>query len=535
MLRLHLFILIVFFAITQLPAGPHLREQGDATQLIVDGQPLLMLAGELGNSSASSIEYMQPIWPKLEAMNLNTLLAPVYWELLEPREGRFDFTHVDHLIHSAREHDLKLVLLWFGTWKNSMSCYAPLWVKQDQERFPRARTRDGEPQEIITPFSSAALEADARAFAALMRHIKEIDEQDQTVVMVQVENEIGMIPEARDHSELADQAFYKEVPNDLIEYLQKHRDSLQPELKQHWESQGYRTAGDWQTVFGSGVQTDELFMAWTFARYVDAVIEAGETAYSLPYYVNAALIRPGYQPGEYPSAGPLPHLLDVWRAAAPRIDFLAPDIYFKSFAHWVTRYDVSGNPLFIPEVGNDQSVTNAFYAMAEHNAMGYSPFSIESLPDPGDNRLTRAYEVLEQLTPLILKKQGTGELAGVLLDSVRQSRSIELGDYRFHIRHEYTWPYAARMPGDEIPRYGGMIIELAPDEFFIAGSGIVITFDSQTEGVRAGIGEMEEGEFKDGQWVRGRRMNGDQSHQGRHMHLSGQIYSIQRVKLYEYK
>ena len=186
---------------------PHLRKQGAATQLVVGGKPFLVLGGELGNSSSSSIDYMRPIWPKLVALNLNTVVIPVYWELIEPAEGRFDFSLVDGMIRQARQHKLRLVPLWFASWKNSMSCYAPAWVKTDQQRFPRAESKAGRGLEILSPFSKENVDADARAFAAFMRHLREVDDHDQTVIMVQVENEIGMIPESRDRSAIANKLF----------------------------------------------------------------------------------------------------------------------------------------------------------------------------------------------------------------------------------------------------------------------------------------------------------------------------------------
>jgi hypothetical protein len=514
---------------------PHLRKQGDATQLIVGGKPFLLLSGELGNSSASDLNYMRPIWPKLARMHLNSALVPIYWELLEPVEGQFAFTLVDSIIHSARQNSLKLVFLWFGAWKNSMSCYAPLWVKSDQKRFPRARTQSGEAVEIITPFSAEAVQADARAFAALMQHIRAVDAQEQTVVMVQVENEIGMIPEARDYCKEANNLFAGAVPVELTAYLRKNKKSLHPQLLRAWEQMGAPEKGNWEALFGKGLATDEFFMAWYFARYADQIAKAGKAEYALPMYVNAALIRPNYQPGQYPSAGPLPHLMDIWRAGAPQIDFLAPDIYFKNFVEWCIKFDVAGNPLFIPEAGNDQSPANAFYAFAQHDAMGYSPFSIESLPNPEDNPLSRAFEVLHQLSPLILANQGKGNLAGVLLDSTAQQATFEMGDYAFAIRHEYSWKYAQREEG-VMPRYGGLFIKLAADEFIIAGTGLIVEFAPRSgEGAKSGIGSVEEGAFVDGQWHPGLRLNGDQTHQGRHVNLPGRDYKIYKVKLYTYR
>jgi beta-galactosidase GanA len=519
----------------ELSALPHLKKQGTATQLIVHSTPFLLLAGELGNSSASDENAMAPVWAKLRAMHLNTVLMPVYWDLLEPEEGRFDFRLVDHLIASAREHELKIVVLWFGSWKNSMSCYAPSWVKTDQERFPRSRTHEGRAVEILTPFSDANRNADARAFAGLMRHLRAIDGDRHTVVMIQVENEIGMIPDARDYCTEAEGAFARQVPAEFLTYLHRNKDSLSDALRQTWGGTGMKSSGTWEEVFGKGPATDEIFMAWHFGRYVNAVAQAGKNEYALPMYVNAALARPNYKPGQYPSAGPLPHLMDVWRAAAPRIDFLAPDIYFTNFAEWLGRYDRPGNAVFVPEVDRRQSVANAFYAIGRHNAMGYSPFSIESVDNPQESQFTTGYEILHRLTPLILAHQGTGTMSGVLLDSATQSAEVTFGDYAFTMKHEYSWPYASRREG-ETPRYGGMIVMTAKAEFYIAGSGIVVTFrPSSRGGATAGIASVEEGTFVDGKWVAGRRLNGDETHQGRHVHLPGGTYGIQKIRLYTYQ
>jgi hypothetical protein len=514
---------------------PHLKKQGTATQLIVHDKPFLMLGGEMGNSSASDFKYMTPVWPKLKAMHLNTILMPIYWELIEPQEGKFDFTLVDELIASARKNDLKIVVLWFGSWKNSMSCYAPYWVKTNMKRFPRSRTKSGSAIEILTPFSDENRNTDMRAFANFMKHLRTVDRKQNTVVMIQVENEIGMITDARDYCSEAEDAFGREVPEELLAYLQKNKDSLTGELYQAWSSAGMKTSGTWENVFGKSLQTDEIFMAWYFAKYTNYVAEAGKKEYPLPMYVNAALIRPNYKPGQYPSAGPLPHLMDVWRAGAPQIDFLAPDIYFTNFAEWLGKYDRAGNAIFIPEVNRLQSVTNAFYAFAQHNAMGYNPFSIESSKNPEKNQFNLGYNILNQLTPVILEHQGKGTMNGFLLDSTAQTAEITLGGYTFTMEHEYTWPYAIRAEG-EIPRFGGMIIMIAEDEFYIAGSGVIVTFKSSLDdGSVAGIASMDEGTFVKGKWVAGRRMNGDQDHQGRHMHLPGGEYGIQKVKLYKYK
>ncbi len=251
-----------------------------------------MLGGELGNSSASDLEYLKPVWSRLVEMHLNALVVPVYWELVEPKEGVFDFTLVDSIITSARLHTMKLVFLWFGTWKNSMSCYVPLWIKSDQQRFPRARQKDGRAEEILTAFDKTNRTTDARAFATLMKHIRSIDEKEQTVVLVQVENEIGMIPDARDYSESANESFKAPVPAKLISYLKEHKDGLNPEMRTLWEKNGFKSNGNWEEIFGNGLSTDEVFMAWNYAEYANFVAEAGKREYPLPMYVNAALYAP---------------------------------------------------------------------------------------------------------------------------------------------------------------------------------------------------------------------------------------------------
>ena len=284
---------------------PHLRQMGHSVQLYVDNRPFLALGGELGNSTASDLDILENALARCQRMNLNAVMLPVCWDLIEPEEGKFDFSLVGGAIDRARHHRLHLVYLWFGTWKNSMSCYAPSWVKRDTARFERVKQSSGETMEIISPQSTAANEADARAFAALMRWTKDYDAEAQTVIMAQVENEIGMIPEPRDHSEKSESAYRSAVPGVLLSLAK--RGELGSEVGALWEKSGRKTAGTWSNVFGTSAQADEVFSAWQFATYVEKVAAAGKKEYALPMYANAALIRPGYLPGQYPSA----------RAAAP--------------------------------------------------------------------------------------------------------------------------------------------------------------------------------------------------------------------------
>jgi hypothetical protein len=524
-------------------AIPHLERRGNATQLMVDGKPFLVLAGELYNNSATSLEYMKPIWPRLADMHLNTVLAPVSWAMLEPAEGKFDYTLVDGLIRNARAHNLRLVFLWFGSWKNSWSSYAPDWVKRDFERFPRVRLRGGSGTERLSPFSEANLNADARAFAALLRRIKRVDGEVHTVIMVQVENEVGMIPDARDHCPAANAAYDGPVPPELMAFLEKHKDTLHPALRAKWQAAGFKTSGNWEAVFGPGPETEDLFMAWHYARYIGKVAAAGKAEYSLPMFANAALIRPGFAPGQYNSGGPLSHSMDVWKTGGPQLDFLAPDIYFD-FKKWCAEYDRPDNPLFIPEArGGAQGGAEAFYAIGRHSALGFSPFGIDWLarPDGGDKELARSYETLEELAPLILENQPKGRVAAVLLDEVTPPQKLELGGYTLNVYATRAWhngPTGPEYPEGHPPQTPyGIFIAAGPDEFYMAGDGLTIRLSPNSPGPPlAGLATVEEGRFVDGRWSPGRTLAGDDTDQGNSVSLRGaRSDGILRVALYRYR
>jgi Domain of unknown function (DUF5597)/Beta-galactosidase len=531
---------------SQAPALPHLEKRGSATQLIVDGNPFLVLGGELHNSSSSSVAYMEPVWARLSAMHLNTVLLPVAWETIEPEEGKFDFRCVDGLLEGARKSNLKLVVLWFGAWKNTYSTYAPAWVKTSTERFPRVQTSNGMGTERLSPLSAAVRNADARAFANLMRHLRETDGNAHTVLMVQVENEVGVIPESRDHSPVANASFTAAVPSTLTAYLEKHRPALDPEFRAAWEAAGGRTSGTWQGVFGDAPLTDDLFMAWQYATYIEHVAAAGKAEYPLPMYANAALIRPNYQPGQYNSGGPLPHSADVWRAAAPSLDFLSPDIYFNEFTEWASRYARPGNVLFIPEAqGGAAGAANALYAFGHLSAIGFSPFGVDEenntpldlvgITNPAEHldnsAIANLYNELSELAPLILKKQETGGITAALIEGEAQRSARQaIGDYTASL---------TRAGGTQGARVAAMFIQTGANEFLVVGSGVgQITFSTDKPGPPiVGIESIDEEFFENGAWVLRRRLNGDESSQGQALKLQpsdlaqGRIY---RVRLYRY-
>jgi len=548
-LILCLFITIASRAQTN-PSGPHLEKQGSATRLVVDGKPFLLIAGELHNSTAGGFEYMRPVWKKMANKNLNTVIATVSWELVEPEENKFDFRLVDSTIFGARKAGLKLVLIWFGSWKNGGSVYIPSWVKKDYTKYPRAKGENGKPLEIISTFSDAAAAADAKAFAVLMRHIKQVDAEQQTVIMMQVENEMGVLDNMgpngnarRDFSVAANTAYNNNVPASLMKYLSQHKNQLFPELNKAWGANGYQATGSWEQVFGKTVvktgnenwqfysyYTEELFSAWHYASYVEKVAAAGKKEYPLPMYVNAWLKQPStYLPGKYPSGGPLPQVLDIYRAAAPSIDFIAPDIYINEFTWVCDEFTRSGNPLFIPETrGGEVGAARALYAFGQYGASCFAPFGIDNERWAMGDPLDESYAVLKNLSPLILQHQGKGTMRGVLVDTSSPLQKLELGNY--HIEARLSW---------EKPVAGAIIIQTGPSEFIVAGKAVDIFFSSKDTTIRIGVDATDEGIFKNGTWVPQRRLNGDEVHastwDGTGPRLMGDRVSLQRISFYNYK
>lgn len=569
MKKLILFLVLNCLAIEYIIGqNSFLQKQGTATQLVVHGMPFLILGGELGNSSAACPQDIERIFPKLKKMGLNTVLVPVYWDLTEPVEGQFDFTLTDKALQQARENDLKIVFLWFGAWKNSMSCYAPLWFKENHKKYPRAYTQSGKPLEIASAFSEAVYEADHHAFSQWMQHIATVDKEEGTVIMIQIENEIGMLEDARDYSREANKIFNAPVPAEFMTYLQKNKKALHPQMLKKWESQGCKKQGYWQEVFGADIYTDEIFMAWHYAKYVEGLAQTARSIYNIPLYVNAAMNSRWRKPGEYPSAGPLAHLIDVWHCGAPSIDILAPDLYDNGFTDWVARYKLHNNPLFIPEIRlTDNNSVRAFYIFGEHDAIGISPFSIEDGSDSPNSPLVQSYAKLTELMPLLTKYQGKGLMKGLLFDSENKERIIADDDLTITARHFFTLPWDPRATNGSIwPEGGGILLKLSKNEYIVAGSGIVLEFAKTSEkqtiekqkqlgedgfalrndqiktkhdkfkGMRCGIGYVDEVKVdKDGKLHYVRRLNGDQDHQGRHVRISVGDFKILHVQLYEYQ
>jgi beta-galactosidase GanA len=425
---------------------PQLVSRGNITQLYVNHKPFLILAGELNNSTSSSITYMRPIWKQAKALNFNTVITPLSWELIEPKENLFDFSLVDSLIVNARQNDMHLIFLWLASWKNGMSSYTPLWIKEDYEKYPRAKIQNNQTQEVLSTFSEVNCQADSKAFAALMKHISEFDGSVHTVLMMQVENETGILGDSRDRSTTANAAFEAAVPKALINYLIKHKESLVREMKKQWAQNGFKTTGNWEDVFGKGTNTDEIFMAWNYAGYVNRVASAGKKEYPIPMYANAWLNQNDEsKPGDYPSGGPLAHVMDIWKARQTGIDIFAPDLYAADYENRCQKFTQQGNPLFIPEMNsNDDGARNIFIAIGKYNAIGVSPFGIDHIKDAEKSGFSKNYAVLNQLSPLIEEKQAKKEIIGFVINEKTPVVTYDLGGY--HMKYHLTSYLEIRRP-----------------------------------------------------------------------------------------
>ncbi|MCR4860800.1 MAG: DUF5597 domain-containing protein [Bacteroidales bacterium] len=502
---------------------PHLEKRGNVTQLIVKGEPFLALASELRNSSASSPAYMEPLWANLKAGGMNTVLAVVTWEQVEPVEGQFDFTVVDEMVKAARAHDLKLAILWFGSWKNGMSSYHPVWVKTNDAKYPLAQTKEGNKLPILSTLAKGTAEADGRAYAAMMKHLKEIDSAEQTVIMIQMENEVGLHGYTRDYCPAANEAFAGPVPAQLIDWLTAHKDSLLPETMEAWKKSGCRTSGTWEEVFGKGDRTDEIFMAWNYSTYMNIVSAAGKAEYDLPTFVNAWIVQPeDKRPGNYPSGGPQAQNHDIWRAGAPAIDILSPDIYLADFPNILRMYSRSGNPVFIPESRAGQGgAANAAFAIGEMGAIGYSPFGLENGAVTEQNKtFAEFYKKAGCYSKEILAAQAEGRIHGTwvkALDPTRVKDEVVMGDYKI----QFELVSSGRRNGGAPQRTGGtyapdaqgyaIVIQDDADNFTFLGSNIRVVFQPKEGDKTVGLAKVVTGDFDaDGNWVPGRWLNGDE-------------------------
>ena len=512
-------------------AYPHLEEMNGKKILIVNDKPYIMLAGEVHNSNSSSVAYMEKVWDKAEALGMNSLLLPVSWELVEPEEDVFNFDLVDGLIEQARRRGKKIGFLWFGAWKNAQCYYAPAWVKTDTGRFKRAEVVKGKkfirheafygmPYTTMSYLCEETKKADAKAFRKLMQHIKEIDSEENTVIAVQVENETGLMGSARENSDQADKLFAGQAPQDFVDYMKAHTDTMVSDVKEAVEQGAHK--GTWSEVFGCFAE--ELFSAYYVSSYVNAVAAAGKEEYPLPLAANCWLDKGG-EAGKFPTGGPVSRVMEVWQYCAPAIDIIAPDIYVQNFLEICEEYTRRGTPLFIPETAtHGHCGPREVYCIGRHHAMCYSPFGFEDMGeefstsmaflfgvDTTDPLLSTPQNVgeygwytntLNEMMPLLTAKYGTTDLQAVVSDKPEED-SMVFGRYGFK----------AIMNSPMLPRNDGvcLVLKESEDTFYVIVNGCMLApFSADPDNQFLDVLLLEDGCFKDGKWEPSRRLNGDQ-------------------------
>ena len=488
---------------------PYLIQQNEKKVLMVHDKPYVMIAGEIHNSSSSSLEYMAEIWPRLKTLNLNSVLIPVTWQLIEPEEGVFDWTLVDGIIEQARSYRMKIGFLWFGSWKNAQCSYVPDWVKADTQRFERVEVEKGVhfkridfekftmPYTTLSAFCEETCKADAKAFRALMEHIQEMDGEENTVIMMQVENETGFLGTARERSDLADQLFAEKVPAELLKAL-KGKELAYEVLAEE---------GNWETVFGNNAE--EVFSAYYVASFVEKVAKAGKEVYPLPMAANCWLEQSPTEPaGGYPSGGPLARMMEIWKYAAPSIDICAPDIYLPNFTEICGRYVKLGNPLFIPETsGRTQAGPREVYSVGHHHALCFSPFAIEDLVVNGEMtenvaRYSKINNILNEMIPVLTENYGTHKLQAVHKEDADHI-TMAFDHYEFTVQYSF-W-------SREWDEGCCLISQISDHEFWVLGCGCLAEITSKIEGKPyVEYMRIEEGVMQDGQWKVRRILNGDE-------------------------
>lgn len=441
--------------------------------------------------------------------NVNTIFLPVNWQQFEPREGEFDYSLIDSHIRSAQDNGLKLIILWFGSWKNGESSYTPDWVKKDMVRFPRMLFKDGKISTTISNIDRNCLNADLKAYKKLMERIVQVDKHN-TVVMVQIENEVGLLGGTRDFSIAANKLFGQEVPAELIEYINRNLKQLKSNIQKPYLNNGSKTRCTWEDVFGKSPNTDEIFMAWYYAKYLNELAKTGKAIHNIPTFVNAWDASGGNLiPVVWPSGGPNYLMLDIWQAGAPDIHILANDNYSSKFGASAANFVHNKNPLLIPEacaiwMGDTLSAgPTAFFSFGHFKAMGFSPFGIDHPVYHRNHPIKKAYEVLTDLKPLIIKAQAEDKINGFMEGDEASPASFRLGTFIFKPRYN--------IQKDTIIKGFGLVIQISEDEFIISGNACHIGYESaDSHKQNCQLLSVEEGRFVNGKWIKKRTINGDE-------------------------
>lgn len=449
------------------------------------GNDFFSIGGQVNNSSAGSEEDMERAVKAIRQFHMNTIAVPIYWYQIEPVEQMYNFDQIDMILRIAQENELKVVLLWFGTWKNGASHYVPEWVKRDKERFLWACNSAGARTRALSPIGMQTMEADRRTVSEILSYLKAKDEH-KTVIAFQIENEPGLLGTPRDYSEESSRMFEAKMPENMQEFLSGLKAGA---VWEAWKENGFRKDASWKQSFG--LLAEEIFSAYYFSRYIESVAAAGKMEYELPMYVNVWVRETQNRlPGiDYPSGGATSLVLDLWKYFAPHIDCICPDIYFEdrdTYEEICEYYDREDNVLYIPEShASDMNALHLFRAVEKYGLSGIHCFAIDSAIDnegnlrPECEQFRNAIEILSGMKPLLEKYRGSGRIYAVAQYEHMDSQFIDFGDFwgRVYFLNSITdepYIHLDNLHDDrkhvEV-RGKGLIVYAGNGEFYLAGDG----------------------------------------------------------------
>jgi hypothetical protein len=470
-----------------------MQEANGHLLLYVDGHPFAALASEVPwwdlrpGDAGQNLGVYDYLYAAAEKMNLNAIKVPVKWAMVEPQEGRYDFSYVDHAKQTAEKYHLKLVLDWFGHYASNDGNiygdlagqqYAPLYIIQDEARYPRAVDADGAAHHNAISYEyDPVIKRESLAFRAFMQHIKEIDSSAHTIVMVQFENEISVFGSDRknpklwrDHSPVANQTF-----------AEKH-------------------------------YTDDLkYSAWRLSsHWLRPVSDAGSAAYPIPLFHNyvGGTIEDwmvGGAPGEDVAT-------DLENC--PNVSFIGVNLYVPedvsadALRAALSRFKVSRNQPAITETNSGPGLVAprlAFLALGEFGAPIFAPWALNVsypadyapyvLPDGtlanGAFTLRDAYGALSKASEQILWYATTDKLA-VFMPKIPGQRWSET-------RNVSGFALAVSGSGD------GQAIVIHPSghEFLVVGYHAEVDLkDGEFVWPAMQSLHVEDGHFSGGQWIR---------------------------------
>lgn len=446
---------------------PYLRKTNGRSELMVNGKPFIILGFQWSCDLSSDEAYVESYLPYAREMGCNTVVIPVYWRDVEPSPGNYRLEDLRKRIFACRENGLKMGVLWFGAYKNAQLWYVPDWVYRDEVQFPRVVRKNGEIFEnTACPLGKNTLQRDKAAFLEVLKEIQRVDSEENTVIVVQIENEAGLLATDRCYCGTCSRRYAEE---------------------------GWKEA--------------EEFTATCMAEYIGELAEAGKALYPLPFYANAWLDmlrfdRPG---ADYPSGGPNMKNLRIYAKKAPHLDFVAPDTYevsYRDFTRVCRAYAEGAGALYIAEhhTGDgSRAEKNIFYALGEYAGIGFDPYCINNNEDPVVTDkgaiAPRIHPYIDSLRaingalPVILEARGTPRLKGFVQEDAEKNCLVEMGKYAFLMEYKENGR--------------GMVIKLGEEEYVILGTGFNIRVCSRETSEMVVPSRCEWGEYgADGNWVK---------------------------------